>query len=717
MKQALALGLCLLLELPVAAATFRSVPKVTLGQKPVINTPLKITPAQNGILNPLAKTPTLNNGLPVLTPSVNPQVVVTPDVHVDVTAQPLFNNDPVKGVLGEAFENAAEAAIGTLDKLDFGDKKADEGGSLLPDLGPKKRKPSSDFASMFALARETMKNRDARAFLREAFKEELTMTEEQQKEYGLPERVKDMSESQFMLLLQHNEHAWPLLQDYLKAYTKAEKKDALEGDFDKEWKAKFKELLADPKIGEVFKKLNDPLTPMRLDTEDGKPGYANAEVYANHQRIENGKKLPAQDLKQVVIDFVAGAEKEVMFNFFDFDLMDAAEAMIAAAKRGVVITGGIDAHTIETRPEVKAVYEALNAQKGITIVAVDSVGLNHQKVVIRDFNDKKKAKALFSSGNLTQSCVGPEGDLEEIPEKDRPRDSVPNANHIMVLDSYLLAQVAANSLTKTLVYKLRGDDYPLDGAYKILGEDDQWIIISFSPKGGLGDINRDMTRRLLLETRGPVRLMQFAFSSEGVRDALIERAKLEKAEGNKFDYKSVGDTPFAMRPWSIFLDLAGWLMIEEGDKKEYLEAAESALKAVLGEEAFAAFQKNVRVGPRAYRNHVFRTVEDVAIQYGAKIHHKVMISGLYAIMGTSFNFSEAANSNQEQFLVVHDKAMVAAMNAVFDGLFDLADKSIIDEIARRNKLFLEKQDDPELEIGGQYDHVDKEASRSRKKGK
>ncbi|MCR4296435.1 MAG: hypothetical protein NUW21_12935, partial [Elusimicrobia bacterium] len=605
---------------------------------------------------------------------------------------------------------AAEAARSALSAAGFAAPAAAEKSDDAVPAG----KVSRDYARMFALAREAMKRPDTRRFLREVFKEELALTEEQRKEFALPDGVKDLSESQFMLLLQHNPALWPEVEAFLKAAKREDKKDPDQEDteFENATRAKFRELLADKRVAEVFRKFNDPLTPMTLELPGGRPGYRNAEVHANHQRVVGGKTVPAGDLKKVLLDFIAGAEKELMFNVFDFDLMDVADALIARAKDGVVITGGIDKNVIAERPDVKAVFDKLNKAKGVTIRAVDSVGLNHQKVMVRDFNDEKKAKALFSSGNFTQSCIGPEGDLKDLPAAKRPKDSIPNANHMLVLDSFLLAQVAANSLTKTLVYGLRGSEYPLDGAYKVLGDDGQWIIISFSPRGGMGDINRDMTRRLIATTKGPLRLLQFAFSSTAVRDAIIERAKLE---GKDFDLKTVGDTPFAVRPWSVFLELAGWALDEADGKKEYVEAAASALREVLGAKRYEEILANLRVGPRAYKNHVYKPGEDApAVQYNAKIHHKVVISGGYAVLGTSFNFSEAANSNQEQFLVTSDKALVAAMTEVFDGLFALATTTIVAEILRRNEMYKRQESEDE---GGdeQYDHVDKEARRSRKK--
>lgn len=711
MKRALVALLCVLLELPSAAAVTapRLTPGLSASAGPRLASPALPSPSMR-LSAPASLAPSLSAAALLAAPAPVPVAAAVP-VPAAFAAHPLLAAPAIApGPAAAASARAAGAARSALSVAGFSAAAAAEKADDALPAG----KVSRDYARMFAIAREVMKRPESRRFLREVFKEDLALTEEQRKEFAIEGGVKDMSESQFMLLLQHNPALWPEVEAFLKAAKREDKKDPGQEDtgFEIATRAKFRELLADERVAEVFRKFNDPLTPMTLDLPGGRPGYRNAEVHANHQRVVDGKTLPAGDLKKVLLDFIAGAETELMFNVFDFDLMDVADALIARAKDGVVITGGIDKNVIAERPDVKAVFDKLNKAKGVTIRAVDSVGLNHQKVMVRDFNDEKKAKALFSSGNFTQSCIGPEGDLKDVPEDERPKTSLPNANHMLVLDSFLLAQVAANSLTKTLVYGLRGSEYPLDGAYKVLGDDGQWIVISFSPRGGMGDINRDMTRRLITTTKGPLRLLQFAFSSTAVRDAIIERAKLE---GKDFDLKTVGDTPFAVRPWSVFLELAGWALDEADGRKEYVEAAANALREVLGAKRYEEILANLRVGPRAYRNHVYRPSADApAVQYNAKIHHKVVISGGYAVLGTSFNFSEAANSNQEQFLVTSDKALVAAMTEVFDGLFALATTTIVAEILRRNELYkrLEQEDE---DGDGQYDHVDEEARRSRKK--
>ena len=680
--------------------------------------PARVMPSLPGLGAAPSLAPRLTSSVPApLAPSLSAPALTPLSAPVAADA-PLLGAAPApEAPMAREAVSARVAALTVLSELGL----SAPSDSIEPKAAKPERELSHDFPRMFDIARRVLVRPEARKFLREAFKEDLTLTEEQQKEFGLPEKVKELSESQFVLLLQHNPKHWNMIEKYLdSAETEDEKRKPSEAKRE-EHRQLFRELLADERIVEVFRKFNDPLTPLRLDTGDGTPGYRDARVHANHQTIVDGRAKPAEDLKQVLIDFVAGAQDELMFNVFDFDLMDVADALVAAAKRGVKITGGIDMNVVAERPGVKAVFDKLNATKGITMRAVDPVGLNHQKIVVRDFNDPKKAASLFSSGNFTQSCLGPEGDLKDVPADKRPKDSVPNANHIMVVGGLLPAQVAANSLIKTLEYGLRGDEYPLGGAYRVLGQrqkgekEDPWLIMSFSPKAGLGDANRDMTRRLILSTRGPLRLLQFAFSAESVREAIIERAKLEKADGNALDLKTVGDAPFAVRPWSVFLALAGYELKEEGEAKEYVEAAENALKAVLGAKAYAALRENIRVASRTYRDHHYKPdAATPAIDYGAKLHHKVLISGLFAVLGTSFNFSEAANSNQEQYIVTSDAALVAAMNAVFDGFFALTNISLVDEVLRRNG-FLKDGGEDDLKVGGQYKHVDDEGGRSRKK--
>lgn len=571
--------------------------------------------------------------------------------------------------------------------------------------------PSYDYERMFDLSRKILTRPQARKFLKEAFQEELEVSPEVQKEYALPEKIKEMSESQFMALLQYNPQHWHLLEQYLKEMSKMDEESPRAQEARTEWRKTFRELIRDEKLKEKLKKLNDPTEPLVLEWPNGTPGYTNVQLYANHRTYQNGQWTPAADLKKVVIDFIQGAQSKIIMNFYDFDRMEVADELVKKSEEGVDVTVGIDQGVIEERPEVKAVFERLKSQKKIRVHAVKSVGLNHQKIIVRDWDNPKKAKTLFSSGNLTQSCIGPEGDLVDV--KPTPRISVPNANHIITLDGYLAALTAADNLIKTLDpdYQLEGRQYPLGGAFKIFGPSKSknaqapYLILAFSPKGGLGDINRDITRRLILETRGPIRMLQFAFSSESIGEALIERARLETSEGNSFDFKSVGDGPFAVRPWSVFLRLIGYELKEEKDFKEYVKSKENPLLKILGKEAYESLVRNIRIAPPVYREHTFKT-EEGALKVNAKLHHKAMVSGDFVIAGTSFNFSENANTNNEQFLLFMDPDLAAGMTTVFDGLFMESKLSVEEEISRRNEF---------LSQGGKDDDWKDSESRSAEK--
>ena len=548
---------------------------------------------------------------------------------------------------------------------------------------------SYDYARMFDIARRTLTRPAARKFIKEAFAEELTLSEDIQKKYQLPEKINEMSQSQFLMLLQNNPGQWALLEQYLDQMEKFDEKSLDSAKIEaqkKEWNEKFRALLAEKDLVAKFKRLNDPLEPFYLEAKDGSPGYSIEGRFADHVSISDGKEVPASDLKKVVLDFIAGAQHGLMVNVFDFDLMEVADAMIERGAAGVKVTVGIDKKNIEARPEVKAVFDKLSKAKNVTAVAVDSVALDHQKLMVRDWEDEQGAKTLFSSGNLTQSCIGPEGDL--VDGKGVPGVSAPNANHMLVLGGFLVAQAAADSLIKTLEYKLRGIEYPLGGAFQLEGpkaagaKEAPTLTLAFSPKGGLGDINRDITRRVLLESRGPVRMLQFAFSSESLYQALIERAKAEKKD---FDFKSIGDTPFALRDWSVFLALSGYeLKVHKDGSKEYVESKENPLRDALGKERYEAVRKDIRVAPPVYRESHVKDAAGNDVKVNAKLHHKVLVSGDLVIAGTSFNFSENANSNNEQFLLFKDPDLAAWMTGVFDGLYRQALVSVAAAAEARN---------------------------------
>ena len=436
----------------------------------------------------------------------------------------------------------------------------------------------------------------------------------------------------------------------------------------------------------------DQTKHLRLIPPDGMPGYSDLKFYVNHPYYNGDKLVKESNLVEVWNSFLKQAQKKIMLNIFDFDLEEIATTLVAKAHAGVSVTVGIDAGTIKHRPEVEYIYEFL--KKGnVNVVAVDSIKLNHQKMAVIDWDHPQTAKVLFSSGNLTQSCLGPEGDLKKVPANKRPKRSVPNANHVMTMNSWLLANLIYNELTKTLdpEFHYRGSQYPVLGSYQITGPgvDPQTLeaypensmIISFSPGGGYRNINRNIIGHFIRASDGPIRMIQFAYSSKDVTEALVEKAQQQR---EAFDFLSVGDTPFAMQKWSQFLAISGLQRIKNSKgQNEYVDV-ESPFRDVLGKDGLAKLRKNVRIAPWYYSAAKVE-IDGISYDINAKIHHKILSTGPFAIVGTSFNFSDSAQKNNEQILVFKNKDLVKDVDGMTRWLAEQSTRSVFEEALRRNK--------------------------------
>lgn len=444
----------------------------------------------------------------------------------------------------------------------------------------------------------------------------------------------------------------------------------------------------------------DPTKHLRLVPPKGEWGYSELKVFSTHPyfRTVNGKRttVAASNAVQVWSDFLARAQKEIILNVFDFDLQQVAKVLVDKAQSGVDVRVGIDKGVIAARPEVKNVHDRL-VQGGVKVTPVDSVALNHQKVAAIDWSDVALARVLFSSGNLTQSCLGPEGDLVQIPKAQRPSKSIPNANHVVTMKSWLLATLVHHELTKTLDpgFQYRGSQYPTTGSYQVTGPGvdpetfeaypEPSLVVSFSPGGGYRNINRNLIAHFVRNSTGPVRMTQFAYSSAEVAQALRERAERDTQATGKFDFKSVGDTPFAVQFWSQFLKMSGLELVEQKDgRKLYDLSSENDWVRFLSQEQLKRLREGVRIAPIEYGTHAVK-VGGVNHQVTAKIHHKIISTGPYAVAGTSFNFSEGAETNNEQIMVFRDPTMVDYVNGATEWLFARSPRSVFQEAMRRNE--------------------------------
>ncbi|MBK9294949.1 MAG: hypothetical protein IPM57_11015 [Oligoflexia bacterium] len=523
---------------------------------------------------------------------------------------------------------------------------------------------SFDYAKMFDLTRQALIGRpQIKKFLKEAFEELLIVDENLQKQYGFKEKIKDLSESQFILLLSHYPELWPTIELYLKKVpaevdTDNEKQAILRQKFREELKAFFE----DKDVVEKMAKINNPTEAVILNTKDGSPGILEQEIYFNHESFYKGKKLPPTDLSELWVKALDNTKKEYMINSFEFDLDNVANAAIRAKERGVDGIIGVDKNMVEgpeARQSVKDVVARMK-KAGVNITYVDPTGLNHQKFGVFDWSLPEVATVVASSGNLTKSCSGPQGDLTGLELKNQ-KDSIwgnPNANHTVVTKSPILAVVAHHTLYKTLVMKLRGVQdnleaktfgYPLSGAFQIMSKEG-WVIFTTTPGGSIGNPNKDMFSRMLWHARDfTPTIIAFALSSSDIEDVLYQVAEYKKQNGKDFIVNAVADKPFALANWSVFLKILGLKVNETSRMIEKDE--ESRWRKLLGDDGIKKLEKSLFVGPAFYKEKQVELIDGTKVKAAAKIHHKVLQAGPYSSAGSSFNNSNAATSNQEQVFV------------------------------------------------------------------
>lgn len=491
---------------------------------------------------------------------------------------------------------------------------------------------------------------------------------------------------------------------------------------------------------------NMPLKPLRLiDPHSSKSGYRNLELLVNHAYGQ----VAASDLAAAWINFIKSTKKELMINVFDFDHVKIADAIVdlKSTNSQVNITVGIDAGVIKDRPEVAAIFNRLK-EKNIKVIAVDSVGLNHQKIAIRDWSKQEQAAVLFSSGNLTYSCLDPLGDFHEYSNTvDIPKDAIPNANHLITMNSWLVAQITHHELSKTFDLKMRGRTlYPLNGSYQILQDQDvkdtnlaafpdKSLLLTFTPNGATvinnqdgkteksisqSSVNQYLLSKIIkrfqhTETNKKpepffFRMAQFAFSAKEINQALF--SLIESRGLQNTNLKMVGDRPFAMAEWSQFLDMSALERVKNKNKTVRYQISSdpehpwkllcnpapavlnsnNSIPTCLNENFENKIRSMIFVAPSLYGNHSAEvTIDGIKknITLTSKIHHKIMSirsedrAEAFAVLGTSFNFSEGAETNNEQVLVFQDRAMAIAVENIVESLHQEA-ISVTQEANNRN---------------------------------
>tara|TARA_B110001454_G_C12723280_1_gene436264 strand:- start:18455 stop:20416 length:1962 start_codon:yes stop_codon:yes gene_type:complete len=493
---------------------------------------------------------------------------------------------------------------------------------------------------------------------------------------------------------------------------------------------------------ELVKKLNSNISisqPLLIRDEKLDYTFTEEKFTSNHPRYEdpddeNSRVIPADDQRKLMVDLVNSMSKgdRLFFNFYDFDMVELADSLIAAKDRGVEIIGGIDKGVFTEKAAAREVVQKM-IDAGVFIELVDSVGLNHQKL-IAGIKKRGKSFAMFGSGNATQSCNGPEGDLKAVPQELRPDYSKPNPNHITLVDGKYAAVIVASEIKKNVIYKLRGQaGFPIGGAYMLNGKpqakirDNEKVLLVFSPNGGLGDINRDIYSLFFKVAKGPLAGAVFSMSSYELgldaKDAVVREIKRRRLAGKSLKglFPIIGDAQFAMRGFSVPLRLSGYRLVEfdpndpfhiPGDEKlsdpEKFEPTDPSDKKVklfvedlqdpivkeirdlMTDQEWAQWRSEIRISPDWFKPQAFKW-DGKSIENQVKLHYKGMAIPEMGISnaGSSINFSNAGESNQEQIIISMSRKVTKAFRGAMKYLWDTwsgPEKAIHIEVLKRNKF-------------------------------
>jgi hypothetical protein len=570
-----------------------------------------------------------------------------------------------------------------------------------------KREKSYDYMRMFELSRQLLiEHPPAEKFLRDVFEEALVLPPDaaqiKEGDSDKPQFLKRFPEAMLIALLQHFPQYWDDVEKYLKAIPQIDEDNEHQKELRAKFREKFKEMFEEKEVLEKLLKITDIDEPYELETKDGSPAIPKRVVHFSVPSYFKMRIVPASNLESVWIELAGGAKKEYGINSFEFNLPNLVDKIIevqeAGKVRGII---GMDINMIfpkegeeptpgmlETQEILKRFEKAgfkivkaedLRAGKEKIedgksyIVLVKPTGLNHQKQGYRDPTDPENVMVVQASGNLTKSCSGGCGDFTGHEKVIKPRDlkswGKPNVNDMVVTyGSTIHAALVHNDITKTLVYGLRlGKEYPLNGAYRLSSVNGARGTFTWTPNGARGNVIDDMHVKMIkkvitqmksgdLPMTTPMAMVAFAFSSVPLEDAIFEFLSFQIEKTGDFDFEGLFDRTNATADWSIVLKMIGF---KKNDDKSFSEDKEGRWYKLLTSngktDLVEKMRKVIKVSPKWWQTGVTVTGTDgKPYTSNRKYHNKGLTVGPYSSNGSSFNQSDAAESNTEQAMIWMD---------------------------------------------------------------
>ena len=304
-------------------------------------------------------------------------------------------------------------------------------------------------------------------------------------------------------------------------------------------------------------------------------------------------------------------------------------------------------------PEEIAQRDALFILKRAGIPIIDDTadgskgsGLMHHKFMVVD-----NQIVLTGSTNFTLSGI--HGDLNNLATRG-------NVNHLLRIENQRVAELFTEE------FDYMWGDSPKGGVNSKFGLQKPWrspktllwqdtkITIQFAPTSTTKNwqlSTNGLIARTIESTTKSIDLALFVFSEQEIVDTL-------KKLPQQIEIKGVFDRSFAYRHYSEVLDMLGTTL--------YL-----------------------RCQPEANNNPWSKSLDTIGtpqISPGDKLHHKFAVIDDFTVISGSQNWSEAANVNNDEALIIISNATVARhFDREFQRLYDSASTGLPAKIIQRSK--------------------------------
>lgn len=324
------------------------------------------------------------------------------------------------------------------------------------------------------------------------------------------------------------------------------------------------------------------------DTRDLSSGKDGGEdwyrVYFTSPNDAEGSGGRVKDIVYALIGAINQSENDLAIAIYMLDLNEVGDAILAASRRGVRVRMVTDEDSLGQSPTLQKLKEA-----GISIVTDQRPTLMHDKFMVID-----KKGVWSGSYNWTRSCT------------------YRNDNNAIYIESTQLAEDYLQEFDEMYYNKHFGEEKKTRIPYPSLAIGDASTEICFSPQG------RCSTKiaRAISQAEKSIRFMAFAFTSDPIAEALVER-------------------------YHSGIDVSGVIESYQSDKPGGDYAA------------FQDLKMNVRLDGNPYN-----------------MHHKVFILDEKTVILGSFNFTRSADKyNDENLLVIKDPQIAALYSREYERVY------------------------------------------------